>query len=140
MANMALGGALAPFVAGALFESDMFLTQDFALSRELPKDPIQRLVGNISDRPLRFTGTEPANMFSRELRDPTCLPANATLTGCTVPSYDIEFVTIFSLAPHLFGTACSTVALIAILLFVPLAKPVAAAAAEKDEEAAVAAP
>ena len=125
MSNMALGGALAPFVAAAMFDLNVFETEDFAL-------------------------TQPKSIFAREPRDAACLGTctsaaalacdgdtfygldsscdtdagcvYAAPTGCTPPSYEIPFQTVFSLSPHFLGLALSVLAALTLLIFVPAKK------------------
>jgi hypothetical protein len=122
-----------------MFDLDIFETQDFAL-------------------------TQPNGIFAREPRNATCLGtcssaaalacgddtfhgleascdtdagcAYTAPTGCMAPNYEIPFQTSFSLAPHCLGTACSLLAVLAMLIFVPLNKKVE----EKADEGEPAAP
>ena len=99
MAFMSLGRTIAPFCAGALFESSIFVTEDYAFSQ--------------IDGP-----------FGRSARDPTCINATyAAATGCTVPDYEIEFQTSYSLSPYMLGTCMCVFATITVLVFVPMKLP-----------------
>ena len=98
MASMSLGRTIAPFTCGVMFESELWLSQDYNL-------------------------TQTDGWFGREARDPACYASNATelaALGCTVPDYVPEFQTVFSLSPYLLGTLCSALAVLAVLVMVPL--------------------
>ena len=63
MASMSLGRTIAPFTCGVMFESELWLSQDYNL-------------------------TQTDGWFGREARDPACYASNATelaALGCTVP-------------------------------------------------------
>ena len=72
MASMSLGRTIAPFTCGVMFESELWLSQDYNL-------------------------TQADGWFGREARDPACYASNATelaALGCTAPDYFPEFQVI----------------------------------------------
>ena len=113
MGMMSLGRTVSPFCAGALYQSQIILTEDFSI-------------------------TQADGLFAREERDPACVGTEETdgvlkpcvtaactsaiveATGCTPPSYPQEFQPIFSLSPYILSACVSGLAALLVLVVVPL--------------------
>ena len=146
MGLMSLGRTLSPFCAGALYQSQMILTEDYkftqvGLSVALPPSlPPSLPRSRCLFLPLSDGGTiaQVDGLFAREERDPTCVGSElvdgvikpcvtaactATLveaTGCIPPNYAQEFQTVFSLSPYILSACVSGLAVLLVLVAVPL--------------------
>jgi hypothetical protein len=113
MGMMSLGRTVSPFCAGALYQSQMILTEDYSITQA------DGLFAREA-RDAACVGTEEVDGVLKPCVTAACTSAIVEATGCTPPSYPQEFQPIFSLSPYILSACVSGLAVLLVLVAVPL--------------------